>query len=62
MVVDRDGNLPEKEGVGGNRIKGRFLLFFDEVLEGADGFGAGNFDREYVSQFVALHNTVEFEV
>ena len=38
--------LPQPESVSGNVVEIRFLLFFDELFEGADGLGAGDFDLE----------------
>jgi hypothetical protein len=52
---------PELQGVCWDHVKGRFLLLLDRFPESADGLGAGEFDRKYMNQVVALHDTVEFE-
>ena len=54
--------LPENEGVGGNRVESRFLLFFDGILESTDVLSIRNFDREDVTWIIAVHDTVEIKV
>jgi hypothetical protein len=61
-IVHGKGNLVDFERVGGNVVKGGFVLVLDSVLEGADIVVTVYFGREDVTWIVAKHDTVDAKI
>jgi hypothetical protein len=60
--VDRDGDLPQNEGVRVNAFERMLLLFVsDQFFEAANRFMAASFDLKYIARAIALNQTVEFK-
>ena len=61
VFIDRYGDFPYVEAVGGDVVKRRFLLLLDYFLERPNILVAINFDRKYASRIFAEDATIQQE-
>jgi hypothetical protein len=61
LIVHRDGNIPEVEGVCVNMFQSDLFLVLNGVFESADEFVVRDFDGKNLAGVIALDETVKFE-
>ena len=62
VLVDGDGNFPEKECVCVDVWERMLLFVLDGVFESADSLAFRNLDREDATGVVAEHQTIKIEL